>query len=173
MANFKEIVTKAVIGKGKKTTTTTYKLKTEEMPNTILGCWIINHEFKGTTQGETVNVRGSFDVNVWYAYDNDTKTTVSTKKFHYEEVMTIKIKENAQLAGSPEVVIRNLRQPGVIEAKINGAEADIIVEKELGVELIGDAKVRVETVDDEDDYEELTETIEAINTSDIQEEYLN
>lgn len=43
MSSYKEIVTKAVIGKGKKYYKNTYTFDTEITPNTILGCWIINH----------------------------------------------------------------------------------------------------------------------------------
>ena len=40
---YKEIVTKAVIGKGKKKYKNTYQIAVEQTPSTILGCWIINH----------------------------------------------------------------------------------------------------------------------------------
>lgn len=43
MATFKEIVTKAVIGKGKKQFTDNLSLQVTNKPNTILGCWVINH----------------------------------------------------------------------------------------------------------------------------------
>lgn len=43
MANFKEIVTKAIIGKAKKSSSNKYTLETEQVPNTVLGCWVINH----------------------------------------------------------------------------------------------------------------------------------
>lgn len=43
MSSFKEIVTKAVVGKGKKSFTTDHTLELENEPSTILGCWIINH----------------------------------------------------------------------------------------------------------------------------------
>jgi spore coat protein E len=46
MANYKEIVTKAVVGKGKKSSKNEYQVQTEENPNTILGCWVINHQLK-------------------------------------------------------------------------------------------------------------------------------
>ena len=42
---YKEIVTKAVIGKGKKKYHNKYQITTEQSPTTILGCWIINHNF--------------------------------------------------------------------------------------------------------------------------------
>lgn len=43
MATFKEIVTKAVVGKGKKYYKNTYTINTENTPTTVLGCWVINH----------------------------------------------------------------------------------------------------------------------------------
>ena len=51
---FKEIVTKAVIGKGKKHFKNTYNILVEHNANTILGCWVINHKFKGTTSNDKV-----------------------------------------------------------------------------------------------------------------------
>ena len=43
MANYKEIVTKAVIAKGKKSFTTKASVNVGNSPSTILGCWVINH----------------------------------------------------------------------------------------------------------------------------------
>lgn len=40
---YKEIVTKAVIGKGKKYFKNNYTITTETTPTTVLGCWVINH----------------------------------------------------------------------------------------------------------------------------------
>jgi len=43
VAAFKEIVTKAILGKGKKYFKNNYTLTTEVEPTTVLGCWVINH----------------------------------------------------------------------------------------------------------------------------------
>ena len=43
MSSFKEIVTKAIIGKGKKHFKNSYSITTENVPTTVLGCWVINH----------------------------------------------------------------------------------------------------------------------------------
>ena len=43
LSAFKEIVTKAVIGKGKKYYKNAYTIETEYIPTTVLGCWVINH----------------------------------------------------------------------------------------------------------------------------------
>lgn len=43
MAAYKEIVTKAIIGKGKKFFKNSYTIETGSQPTTVLGCWVINH----------------------------------------------------------------------------------------------------------------------------------
>ena len=80
MAEYKEIVTKAVIAKGKKSTSNKYTLEPEEIPNTILGCWVINNTFNGTSVGDSIIVNKNYDINIWYSYDNDYKNTERTKK---------------------------------------------------------------------------------------------
>ena len=47
MAIYKEIVTKAIIGKGKKDFKDVYTITPDTKASTVLGCWVINHNFKG------------------------------------------------------------------------------------------------------------------------------
>lgn len=176
MANFKEIVTKAVIGKAKKSSTNNYVLKPEQTPDTILGCWVINHKFSGNANSGVVNLNGSFDVNVWYSYDNDTKTAVTTTNYNYIDRMPVHLKDNSKLDANAEIIVRSLRQPTVKDVYIDNGNVNLSVEKELGVEVIGDTKIKVSIEDDEDDYEEI---VDEINTSDeqnieeVNEDYLN
>src|SRR5574344_1010515 len=111
MANYKEIVTKAIIGKGKKVINNTYTMNTEETPNTILGCWVINHNFQGKSINNSIMVDGSFDVNVWYSYDNDTKTGVSKESFSYSDKMNLKLKNNNSYDSNNEIIVKCLNQP--------------------------------------------------------------
>ena len=90
MANYKEIVTKAVIAKGKKLFTTNSTVKVENNPSTILGCWVINHNFNGVKSGDSIRINGSYDVNIWYSYDNDTKTQVIKETNNYSEVVHLR-----------------------------------------------------------------------------------
>ena len=82
---FREIVTKAVIAKGKKKYKNEYEITVDEEPTTVLGCWIINHDFSAHDDNGRVKINGSFDANVWYSYDNDTKTKVASKHITYDE----------------------------------------------------------------------------------------
>ena len=172
---FKEIVTKAIIGKGKKYFKNSYDIEPEIVPTTILGCWVINHNFKGYKKGNEVGVDGSYDVNVWYSYDNDSKTGVATKTINYNENFNVKLKENAELNNDTDIIVRSLKQPNVSKVDIKDNKIIFDVEKELGVEIVGDTKVKINIYDDEepwdileDDYtEEVDKEIDS-----IKEEYL-
>lgn len=155
MASFKEIVTKAVIGKAKKTTTSHFSLKPNEIPDTVLGCWVINHSFRGKNTQGSVMIDGEFDVNVWYSYENDTKTTVSTERFQYHDRMNIQLKDDNNLTDSSEIIVRSLKQPTVTKVDVVNGVVQLDIEKELGVEVVGNTKLKVPVEDDYDDYEEI------------------
>ena len=158
MSSFKEIVTKAVIGKAKKTTTNSFYLTPEETPNTVLGSWVINNKFSGSksNNGACV-VNGSFDVNVWYSYDADKKTAVTTQNFNYTDTLKVPLKENYNLSDASEIIVRCLKQPTVTDVKIDNGNVLLDIEKELGVEIVGDTKVKVSVEDEYDDYDEIVD----------------
>lgn len=155
---FKEIVTKAIIGKGKKYYKNSYTIETENEPTTVLGCWVINHKFKGSEVGGKIVVDGSFDVNIWYSYDNDTKTTVITKKISYSESVMVRQRESTD-STVRDIVVRSLKQPNCTNAKENGKSISIEIEKELGIEIVGDTKVKV-AVEDEEEPWDIIEDVE-------------
>ena len=169
---YKEIVTKAVIGKGKKKYHNTYQISTEQTPTTILGCWIINHNFSAHESDGKILINGSFDANIWYSYDNDTKTTVVSKKITYteEEKLTF---ENKNIVNK-DIIVRSLKQPTCISAKEEGNSINIEIEKELGLEIIGDTKVKISSVDEEETWDSLDseaeEEIDKVNPNYIDEE---
>ena len=173
MSSFREIVTKAVIGKAKKTSGNVYVIETEEKPNTVLGCWVINNTFNGTNNNGSVLVSGAFDVNVWYSYDNDTKTQVCTKRFTYNDKMNVPLKSDSVLDNNSEIIVRSLKQPTVTNVEIKGGLIELNIEKELGVEIVGNTKVKVSVEDYDDDYEELVDDDIVSQIDNVKEEYLN
>jgi len=152
MSAYKEIVTKAVVGKGKKYYKNTYTINTDHEPTTVLGCWVINHKFKGTEVNGKIVITGSFDVNIWYSYDNDTKTTVITKTIDYSETVTVKQKESTD-STNKDIIVRSLKQPNCVNAKENGKTITLEIEKELGIEIVGDAKMKIAVEEDEEPWD--------------------
>ena len=170
MSNYKEILTKTVVGKGRKIFKSDYSLTPENTPNTVLGCWVINHNFSGTNTKNDVNVNGSFDVNVWYSYDNDSKTAVTTRNFTYNELLRLRVKDMAALSNNNEIIVRSLKQPTVQDVKIKGNEVHLSIEKELGVEIVGESKVKIATLEDELPWDELDDSNDEIDS--INETYM-
>lgn len=160
MASFKEIVTKAIVGKGKKYFKNSYTLTTETIPTTVLGCWVINHNFKGYKSGDKIGVDGSYDVNIWYSYENDSKTTVVNKKISYNDIFNIKIRDNVDLTSDTDIIVRTLKQPNCIKVDIDeSGNINFDIEKELGVEIIGETKVKISIEDDEEPWDEVEEDV--------------
>lgn len=169
MSSFKEIVTKTIIGKGKKNFRDKYFIITEDKPDTVLGCWIINHNLNGTSNGEKVLIKGNYDVNIWYSYNNNTKTNVANKRIDYIEEVKVKLKEDTSLSNDTEIILRSLKNPNCIDVNIEGDKINYVVEKEIGVELVGDAKVKIAVEDDDDDYDIIEDEPEA-PTQEVMEE---
>lgn len=172
---YREIVTKAVIGKGKKKYKNTYSIQVDETPSTILGCWIINHNFEAKDNNDVISINGSFDANVWYSYDSDTKTKVVTKKINYTEEETLNVPSTD--VTNKNVIVRALKQPTCISAKEDDHTINLEIEKELGIEIVGDTKVKISSVDDDtDDWTNLDEPknneLDNINTDYLNEEII-
>lgn len=151
--NYKEIVTKAIIGKGKKTFKNDYQITTEKDVDTVLGCWVINHNLKGIKEDDHIKIRGSYDINIWYSYDNNTKTDVVSKKMYYEEKVKVKIKENGEMNDDTQVIIRSLKNPTCIDVSNEDKTIKYTISKELGIEIVGDAKIKIAVSNNEDEYD--------------------
>ena len=177
MANYKEIVTKAVIGKTKKTTSEDLVIDTKSTIDTVLGCWIINHNFRGHNNHGKVNIEGSYDVNIWYSFSNNTKTDVLVRNFVYKDTVNVKLKNDNSLNNTDEIIVRSLSAPSVTKVEEDGSKVKLNIKKELGVEIVGETMVRIAVEEDYDDYDDDdsdTETyIEEAITEEINEDYLN
>lgn len=154
MSAYKEIVTKAVVGKGKKYYRNTYNIDTGSKVDTVLGAWVINHKFSGKEINKKIKIEGSYDVNLWYSYDDDTKTSVITKNIPYTESVSVVQKEMTD-NGEKDIIVRCLKGPSCISAKEDGNNIVIDIEKELGVEIVGDTKVKIAIEEDEEPWDEI------------------
>ena len=89
--DYREIITKAVIGKGRKFNEDSHVVNPTHQPSSILGCWIINHLYNAKRKGDDkVELNGSYDINVWYSYNDHTKTEVE-REFLVEVIGDTKV----------------------------------------------------------------------------------
>ena len=171
MANLKEIVTKAVIGKTKKNTSEELEIIIDGDISNVLGCWVINHNFTGHNNNGKVNITGSYDINIWYSYDNNTRTNVVARSFTYNDTVNVKLRKAETITDDSEIIVRSLTNPSVRDVVLEGNVIKLVLEKEMGVEVVGDMKVRISVEEEIDDYEEDVDVSEI--DSEINENYLN
>ena len=152
---YKEIVTKAVVGKGKKFFKNNYTLTPEVTPTTILGAWIINHKFKGYKKDDN-------------SYDNNSKTAVVNKKIEYNDLFNLKIKDDSD---NTDIIVRTLNQPNCVSVNIDkDNNINFDVEKELGVEIVGEKKMKIAVEDDEEPWDILEDEVEEDDLKQIDKE---
>ncbi|OEH84790.1 hypothetical protein BHU72_08120 [Desulfuribacillus stibiiarsenatis] len=150
--NTREIFTKAVCAKGRKYSQALHIVKPVNVPTSILGAWVINHTCISEKVGDIVEVAGSYDLNIWYSYDNNTKTTVAKELVTYVEEIPLQKIDTNYTGNQMEVITLVKQQPNCLEAKIDldGASIRIKVEKEFFVELVGETKISVLVLEPED-----------------------
>ena len=173
VATYKEIVTKAVIGKGKKVYTDKYTITPEINPTTVVGSWVINHNFKGYPNSGKIVIDGSFDVNIWYSFDGDTKTNVINKKINYSVCESVRTRSDSSITDDTEVIVRSLKQATCSNASIVDGNIEFTIDKELEIEIIGDTKAKILVEDDDDEWDILSEDVDTQIDKEVNEEYIS
>lgn len=158
MNEIREIVTKAIVGKAKKIIRISESVTPNYEAFSILGCWVINHEFEAVLlDNMKVTLTGNFEIDVWYAHDENTKTDIAKKVVGYTE--TIKTRQIVKEVNSEpkDVIVRILQQPTCTNAKINDSKIELDIIFEVVAEVIGETKMMVtvftpaETIEPVDD----------------------
>lgn len=167
MNEIREIVTKAVVGKGKKIIRLKEIVNPKNEPFSVLGCWGINHEFEAFQVDENrVELVGDFEINIWFAYDNNTKTEVAKKVVSYKEIIKTRQLVKERISEPNDVIIRVIQQPTCTNAKINDMVIEVDIVFEVVAEIIGETKMMVtvfsqvesnDNVDDDDFENEINE----------------
>lgn len=169
MNEIREIVTKAIVGKGKKIIRINDTVTPINEPFSILGCWIINHEFEATLVENRVDLIGNFEANIWYSYDDNSKTDVARKVIVYNESVKTRqiVKEVSN--DSRDVIVRILQQPTCTNAKINNNNIELDIIFEVLAEVIGETKMMVTVFTSVDSIDAIEDDFE----NEIDENFMN
>jgi spore coat protein E len=145
---YRQIITKAVCGKGRKFSTVTHTVTPPHHPTSILGAWIINHQYEAVRSGDGIEVIGTYDINIWYSYSKNSQTDVAKESVHYVEHVSLSYVDPKHRASTEEVSADVIQEPNCVEANIssNGSSVKIRVEREFSVELVAETKVCVAVV---------------------------
>jgi len=178
--DYREIITKAVCGRGKKFTQDSHSVSPSHRPSSILGCWVINHLYNAKKKSDdTVEINGSYEINIWYSYNDNTKTEVVTERVTYRDIVPLSVKDENCLNDEFDVFAKVIQQPNCLECKIanNGHKIIVEVEREFVVHVIGETKVYVKVSpkahfdDDDDDHWDFKVTDDELET--VEPDFLN
>lgn len=157
----REIITKAVCGKGRRFSQATHHVTPPHHPTSILGAWIINHQYEAVKAGEEIEVVGTYDINIWYSYDRNSKTDVAKETVSYVELVGLSYLDSKHRPSTEEVSAEATQEPNCVEATISSTGDGVVirVEREFLVEMIAETKVCVAVCengchdyDDKDDF---------------------
>lgn len=156
---FREIVTKAVVAKGKKTIELKETVEVESLIHSILGCMVINHEFEAIKNDFDIMISGSFELDIWYSKGESSETDVMKKKVTYLKNIPTKKISNADVIDNSDCIIRILQHPTCTNAVINGSSVSIDIIFEVLVDVIGETTMQISIVDDtlKDEFSEINE----------------
>ncbi len=156
-ASFREIITKAICGTGKRhfKYTEVLALPVGRTPSSILGSSVTRLKLTEPLVTEiagdgkkNVRVSGTFDINVWYAHNSDQTTDVAKETVKFTEVIPIAdISEN--ILGQIDARAVLVKAPQCHKTVINNSN-QIQVDVELGIyaEIVGETKVSVQVYQD-------------------------
>lgn len=86
---FKEIAAKTLTGKGRLSYFFEKELHLEDDVSKLLGCWIINLDYKEEVINKDVFLKGSYSIQLWYALNNDQKSSVYEEKIDFYEKVSM------------------------------------------------------------------------------------
>ena len=80
-------------------------------------------------------------------------------------------------SATKDIIVRSLKQPNCVNAKENGKSISIDIEKELGIEIVGDTKVKVAIEEEEEQWDiiedtEYNEEVDNEIEDNVKEDYL-
>lgn len=70
---YREVCCKTLIGKGKLDKHKEISIEVGTNASKTLGCWIINHQCNAYYHNKDIRIKGSYDVELWMAVDDDKK----------------------------------------------------------------------------------------------------
>jgi len=144
--HYREIITKAICGKGRNRIKEFNNVFPSHQPSSILGCWIINHHYHAKKKSkDCVEIHGSYDINIWYSFNENTKTEVVTETVQYCDEVVLSEMDKHSFGNPDEIIAKVIQQPNCLQCKIDeqGNGITVEVEREFAVSVIGETKVTV------------------------------
>lgn len=148
----KEIVTKAVISKGKIVNSNALEIDSPNEVNRVIGCWIINHNYISLLNENKVCARGYYDIHIWCAI-NDSSDTILLKQT--SEYLDEFVMDNLNFdKENSEYKLYCINYPNCSNLQLKDNKILVTVDKGLAIDVIGESRLLVQVSDNDSGIEE-------------------
>lgn len=176
MSEIREIVTKAIVEKGKKEIRFTAEIGSMDHVESVLGCFVLNHSFSASRVKGGVEISGQFELNVWYSHSSNTKTDVAKETIKYEKTVKTKRVIKNYLEDDNDVIVKITKQPTCEDVRIQNGVVEVDIVLAVECEVIGETKIKVSVLEgaqlyDPEEDDDLDEIDTAINPNFINEKF--
>ena len=137
----KEILTRAVLAKGKIEGVNEEIIQLENTPSKLVGCWVINNNCLSVEEDQKVYLEGSYDIHVWYAINEDSDSVLEKKTIKYKEEFLLD--EKIELNDCDYKLYCN-EYPRCVELKLDNGKAHVNISKNFSLDIIGESKFVVD-----------------------------
>lgn len=138
----REIVTKAVVSKGKIVDDNEIILPVEVNVNKVIGCWVINHNYLSVVENNKVYARGAYDIHIWYAFDDSSDTGVFKKTMEYKQEFILD--NNNFDRETSDYKVYCLEYPSCTNLSLKDNRFIVSIKKSLAIDIIGESKLLVQ-----------------------------
>lgn len=108
---YREIIAKTLTGKGKYNQVIEKNIYINDQISKTLGCWIINLKTEISRENQDVFINGSFDVQLWYASDNNQKSEVYNETINFKEKVIMSYRDLKVVDEEMEIKIYTHKYP--------------------------------------------------------------
>lgn len=139
----REIKTKATCAKGQKRFRQIHSIVTTQPAELVLGSRITSHNYVACPLTNSVEIKGTYDVHIWYTYSDGTLTAAEKKTVRYTEHLPVIDLEGERLGVEESVEMTVTRDPEVIGMHARKGAVSVEVDLEFYAEIVGETKLWV------------------------------
>ena len=88
----------------------------------------------------------------------------------YNDTFNVRLRNQADLADETDIIVRTLYQPNCSDVRIDGTKIYFTIEKELGVEIVGETKMKIAIEEEEDPWDIIEDEVQEEDLKQIDEE---
>ena len=154
MAKYREILTKAIIGKGTNKIEENQVIEVDEEISRALGCWIINHQ--SSIKVEDEKIFAFYDKNfvnhdVWYGFNHDKNCKLANKVFEFTDEISYKFNDNLVQEINEQTEIKKYvnKQPTCVELKYEKNKIFVKVNRIYSIDIVGETKLTISVNEEE------------------------